>query len=228
MKCKLVPSALSAAMFTHTSHNSDMCCSSGRRDSLGKPHNYKIPLPQIEVSSSLVSPPQSHTLHTDFDRLQDPNIPSHSVAELESQGVSMVGEMVHLATILRRISKQIYHDSKGLDECQKSLVATELDELLDKWKRQLPEWLSLDTASIREPEWATKQKLVLRLSLNPHRTSLRRIADKSRRISERQDSSAPTFHGLFAERRTSRNATACRFLFGCRSVYHPNHLRVLH
>lgn len=47
---------------------------------------------------------------------------------------------------------------------QKSLVAVELDELLDKWKMQLPRWLSLDTASIREPEWATKQKLVLHLS----------------------------------------------------------------
>jgi hypothetical protein len=172
MKCKLVPSASSAAMFTHTSHNSDMCCSSGRRDSLGKPHNYKIPLPQIGVSSSPTFPPQSHTWHTGFDHLQDPDTPSHSAAELESQSVSMVGEMVHLAAILRRISKQIYHDSKGLDECQKSLVAIELDELLDKWKMQLPEWLSLDTASIREPEWATKQKLVLRLSRRCHTTSL--------------------------------------------------------
>jgi hypothetical protein len=90
------------------------------------------------------------------------------MAELENKSVSMVSEMVHLAAILRRISKRIYHDSKGLDECQKSLVAIELDELLDKWKMQLPEWLSLDTASIREPEWATKQKLVLRLSRRGH------------------------------------------------------------
>lgn len=172
MKCKLVLSALSTAMFTHTSHQSDMCCSSGRRDSLGKPHNYKVPLPQIEVSSLLVCPPQPHTQHTGSDHLQNPNTPAHSVAELESPSISMVGEMVHLAAILRRISKQIYHDSKGLDECQKSLVAIELDELLDKWKMQLPEWLSLDTASIREPEWATKQKLVLRLSRRRHTTSL--------------------------------------------------------
>jgi hypothetical protein len=155
----------SKVIFTNTLQPSDMCCSSGRRDSLGKPHNYKIPLPQIEVNPLLVPPPQPHTRHTVSDYLQNPHTSSHSVAELESQSVSMVSEMVHLAAILRRISKQIYHDSKGLDECQKSLVAIELDALLDKWKTQLPEWLSLDTASIREPEWATKQKLVLRLSM---------------------------------------------------------------
>ena len=157
--------SISKLVLTHTFQHSDMCCSSGRRDSLGKPHNYKIPLPQIEVSSSLVSSPQPHAQHAVSDYLQNPHTLAHSVAELENQSVSMVSEMVHLAAILRRISKQIYHDSKGLDERQKSLVAIELDALLDKWKMQLPEWLSLDTASIREPEWATKQKLVLRLSM---------------------------------------------------------------
>lgn len=149
---------------THALHYSDMCCSSGRRDSLGKPHNYKIPLPQIEVRSPLTSSTLHHTQQEVSDRAQHPHTPAQDVPELEKPSVSMVSEMVHLAAILRRISKQIYHDSKGLDECQKSLVASELDALLDKWKMQLPEWLSFDTASIREPEWATKQKLVLQLS----------------------------------------------------------------
>lgn len=143
-----------------------MCCSSGRRDSLGKPHNYKIPLPQIDVSPTLIQ--HIHAQQIISDHAQNQHAPTNNAAELENQSVSMISEMVHLAAILRRISKRIYHDSKGLDECQKSLIAIELDELLDKWKSQLPEWLSLDTTSIREPEWATKQKLVLQLSKRRH------------------------------------------------------------
>jgi hypothetical protein len=30
-------------------YDSDMCCSSGRRDSVGKPHNYPISFPKIKV-----------------------------------------------------------------------------------------------------------------------------------------------------------------------------------
>lgn len=124
------------------SHEIDMSCSSGRRDSLGKPRNYQIPLPYIIDQNASAAP---------------------DMAEVENHSVSMINEMVHLAAVLRRISKQIYHDSKGLTMLQKSSVAMELDALLDDWKARLPEWLDLSKVSFREEKWASKQKLVLQL-----------------------------------------------------------------
>lgn len=78
----------------------------------------------------------------------------------------MINEMVHFGFLLRRISKEIYHDSKGLTALQKSTIALELDELLQQWRSNLPDWLNLNSVSFREPEWASKQKLVLKLSKN--------------------------------------------------------------
>lgn len=78
--------------------------------------------------------------------------------------MSMVNEMVHFSVILRRASKEIYHDSKGLTLFEKSAIALELDVLLGDWRSNLPVWLNLDVKSLREPEWASKQKLVLQLS----------------------------------------------------------------
>jgi len=75
----------------------------------------------------------------------------------------MINEMVYFASILRRISKELYHDSKGLTLVQKSTIAMELDVLFDGWKAQLPEWLNFGKVSFREEEWAAKQKLVLNL-----------------------------------------------------------------
>jgi len=84
--------------------------------------------------------------------------------ECEERDVAMINEMVKFAAILRRISKEIYHDSKGLSLLEKSARALELDSSLESWRGDLPEWLNLDTVSFREPEWASKQKLVLQLS----------------------------------------------------------------
>jgi hypothetical protein len=75
----------------------------------------------------------------------------------------MINEMAHFAAVLRRISKKLYYDSKGLTMLQKSVVAQELDTLLDDWKGQLPTYLDFGSVSFREEEWAAKQKLVLHL-----------------------------------------------------------------
>jgi hypothetical protein len=119
-----------------------MSCSSGRRDSLGKPRNYQIQLPRIKAQNTGVT---------------------NSAPELENSSVSMINEMVHYAAVLRRISKELYHDSKGLTLLQKSAVAKELDTLLDDWKSRLPDYLDFSRVSFREEEWAAKQKLVLHL-----------------------------------------------------------------
>ena len=123
------------------SHEIDMSCSSGRRDSLRKPHNYQVPLPVIN------------------DQVVDAPDPTKS----ENKTVAMINEMVHFAAILRRISKELYHDAKGLTLLQKSMIAKELDDLLSDWKSNLPEWLDFSRTSFREEEWAGKQKLVLHL-----------------------------------------------------------------
>jgi hypothetical protein len=121
------------------SHEIDMSCSAGRRDSLGKPHNYQIPLPLIQDANDLDSP------------------------DSEDKSVAMVNEMVQFAAILRRISKELYHNSKGLTLLQKSSLAKQLDSLLGDWKSKLPSWLNFGRVSFREEESAAKQKLVLHL-----------------------------------------------------------------
>ncbi|KAH7466605.1 hypothetical protein FOMA001_g16447 [Fusarium oxysporum f. sp. matthiolae] len=123
------------------SHEIDMSCSAGRRDSLGKPRNYQIDLPHIRGQDIAIS-----------------NQP-----DLENCSAAMINEMVHFAAVLRRISKELYYDSKGLTLLQKSAVAKELDRLLDDWKAKLPTYLDFTAVSFREQEWAAKQKLVLHL-----------------------------------------------------------------
>jgi hypothetical protein len=123
------------------SHEIDMSCSSGRRDSLRKPQNYQISLPLI----------------------MDPTIGAVNAPETEDTSVAMINEMVRFAAILRRISKELYHDAKGLTLREKSTISKELDGLLSDWKCHLPEWLDFGRLSFREEEWAGKQKLVLHL-----------------------------------------------------------------
>jgi hypothetical protein len=78
--------------------------------------------------------------------------------------MAMINEMVRFAVVLRKTSKDIYHDSQGRTLQQKSMRALELDAELMAWRRNLPGWLKLDSTSFTEPEWASKQKLVLQLS----------------------------------------------------------------
>ncbi|KAG9498035.1 hypothetical protein J7337_010918 [Fusarium musae] len=123
------------------SHEIDMSCSAGRRDSLGKPRNYQIDLPHIKGQDVAIS----------------------NQSDLENCSAAMINEMVHFAAVLRRLSKELYYDSKGLTLLQKSAVAKELDRLLDDWKAKLPTYLDFTAVSFREQEWAAKQKLVLHL-----------------------------------------------------------------
>jgi hypothetical protein len=75
----------------------------------------------------------------------------------------MINEMVRLAVLLRRISKEIYHNPKGYTMSQRSSIALNIDALLEEWKENLPEWLRFDHVSLRESESAAKQRLVLQL-----------------------------------------------------------------
>lgn len=102
--------------------------------------------------------------------------------EEENHNVAMINEMVRLAVLLRRISKDIYHNPKGYTMTQRSGIAHNIDALIEEWKNNLPEWLRFDHVSLRESESAAKQKVVLQLRyLNTrailHRPFLAGLAD---------------------------------------------------
>lgn len=86
-----------------------------------------------------------------------------SSPEEEHCSVAMINEMVRLAVLLRRISKEIYHNPKGYTMAQRSSIALDIDALLEEWKNNLPEWHKFDHISLREGESAAKQKVVLQL-----------------------------------------------------------------
>jgi len=72
---------------------------------------------------------------------------------------------------------------------QKSNVAIELDALLDKWRSNLPDCLNFNVVTLREAEWAAKQKLVLRIRYLNARIILHRpflAQSLSRGLSETQ------------------------------------------
>jgi hypothetical protein len=68
--------------------------------------------------------------------------------DLEEHNISMINEMASFSVILRRASKQIYHDSKGFTLYEKSAIALELDALLGIWRSNLPPWHNLDVKSL--------------------------------------------------------------------------------
>lgn len=133
--------------------SSDMSCSSGRRDSLRKPQSYQTVLPEISVSE----------IGTNDQYKQIDDRSKGIIPGLEEPHVAMINEMVHFAALLRRISKEIYHNYKVVDILGRSSIAIELDFHLSGWKADLPEWLSLDSLSLRESEATSKQRLVLQL-----------------------------------------------------------------
>lgn len=78
----------------------------------------------------------------------------------------MIPVMVSLAQIMSEASHQLYHSTqRSLSE--KSRLAMSLDARLQEWKSNIPAFLNLDAHTLSDPEWAFKQKLVLRLSQSP-------------------------------------------------------------
>lgn len=71
--------------------------------------------------------------------------------------------MVSFAKILQVASEELYHPLRRKSLFQMSETAIELDDALLRWKRDLPPILNIDKASLRDPEWPGKQKVVLKL-----------------------------------------------------------------
>ncbi|KAE8363101.1 fungal-specific transcription factor domain-containing protein [Aspergillus caelatus] len=121
------------------SHEVEMCCSSGRLDSLKQLDHYQVSLPSLKANGS---------------NTHDP--------EAEEDDVAMIPAMVALAQIMSEASHLLYHSPKR-PTSEMSQIAMSLDNKLEEWKSNLPSFLNVDAASLNDPEWAFKQKLVLRL-----------------------------------------------------------------
>lgn len=88
----------------------------------------------------------------------------------------MIPAMVALAQIMSEASHQLYHSMRR-SIADKSRLAMALDQRLLEWKATLPAFLDLDALALNDPEWAFKQKLVLRLSEFPLHDPCSDLAD---------------------------------------------------
>ncbi|RAL12327.1 Zn(II)2Cys6 transcription factor [Aspergillus homomorphus CBS 101889] len=121
------------------SHEIEMCCSSGRLDSMKDLQYYQVPLPSLKATPGYLFDPDAEDNH-----------------------VAMIPAMVALAQIMSEASHLLYHSPKrSMGEL--SQIAMDLDNRLLAWKSILPDFLDIDAASLNDTEWAFKQKLVLRL-----------------------------------------------------------------
>jgi hypothetical protein len=83
--------------------------------------------------------------------------------DAEDNDIAMIPVMVALGQINTEASHQLYHSTQR-SMGEKSSLAMALDQRLLQWKANLPAFLDLDAHALNDPEWAFKQKLVLRLS----------------------------------------------------------------
>jgi hypothetical protein len=74
--------------------------------------------------------------------------------------------MVSLAQIMSEASHQLYHATKR-SISENSRLAMDLDARLLEWKANIPSFLNPEATTLNDPEWAFKQKLVLRLRMSP-------------------------------------------------------------
>ncbi|OCL04280.1 hypothetical protein AOQ84DRAFT_271052, partial [Glonium stellatum] len=94
--------------------------------------------------------------------------------------------MVPLAQLLKQLWSEVYQSNINTNLSEKSLKSLCLDRQLIQWRAQLPSILDLEKTSLTEPEYITKQKIVLKLRfLNArilfHRPFLITAATESKR-----------------------------------------------
>lgn len=71
--------------------------------------------------------------------------------------------MVALAHLLQELNQETSRIERQALTTHNSIKSLELDQRLLDWKSNLPRPLDLDSVSLVEPEWLTKQKIVLTL-----------------------------------------------------------------
>ena len=71
--------------------------------------------------------------------------------------------MVDIAQVLKRASMEIYCKGRRQSMDARSHISLQLNDELTQWKKNLPQFLNFDIESLDDPEWAYKQKLVLKM-----------------------------------------------------------------
>lgn len=82
-----------------------------------------------------------------------PNDPKQSLSQ----------HMVALAHLLQELNQETSRIERQALTMHNSMKSLDLDQRLLDWKSDLPRMLDLESASLVEPEWLTKQKIVLTL-----------------------------------------------------------------
>lgn len=138
--------------------NSEMCCSSGRLDSMKDLQYYQVSPPKLKVSipTSFITVllMYSHIVKSSPEHQNDP--------DAQDDDIAMIPAMVALAQIMSQASHLLYHSPKR-PTAESSQIALNLDSKVFEWRSNLPSFLNIDAASLNDTEWAFKQKLVLRL-----------------------------------------------------------------
>ena len=95
--------------------------------------------------------------------------------------------MVPLAQLLKYLPQDTYRPTSELDIRGRSNESLELDRHLQVMKMRASNIMDLDRASLTEPEWLTKQKIVLNLRTCIYRSTCMTNDLILARISQRQD-----------------------------------------
>jgi hypothetical protein len=85
--------------------------------------------------------------------------------DAEDNDTAMIPTMVSLAQIMSEASHQLYHSTQR-SMSEKSRLAMDLDARLLEWRANIPPFLNPEATTLNDPEWAFKQKLVLRLRMS--------------------------------------------------------------
>ena len=120
--------------------SSEICCSSGRLDCLKDIKVYQMGLLNYPDSLSI----------------------SEVSGNADEKRVAIIPIVVALAELQRKVADEIYLTATTT-MASKATTALQLDESVALWKAGLPSFLNFSSTSLQEPEWASKQKLVLHL-----------------------------------------------------------------
>lgn len=118
----------------------------------------------VEVScaagrlTTAFEPPAATTANTE-NRLEE----TLDMSEDGCASRAIVLELVRLSKILDQALRGIYCDARVNSMAEKNELACNLSAALEVWKNGLPGYLKWDRSSFSDPEWASKQKLLLKL-----------------------------------------------------------------
>jgi hypothetical protein len=89
-------------------------------------------------------------------------------SSLDDLQTSIISAQLGICDILRAASTDLYHSQQHLTLQEKSDLALKLDQKLEQWKANLPNWLNPDTISFKDSEFASRQKLALQMRKISH------------------------------------------------------------